>query len=408
MDDVLYPLFAGIAWLAFGFKAAALRHDPSSPPLRSMTATFLTLASAMTFATPWVYLGFDAFVNVPNLARLCTHVSVMALSLSVQGWLLYWASPENLRRSLLRRGALFLVVVATMTALFVLAPVDEETLDFSTRYGDAPYVAYYMTVYVTYFGAALIDMARLSWRYSKLAGESFLRLGLRLASIGSAMGFVYAFEKGAYVLARNFDVTLVPDVVQESMGPVVGGSAAFTLVIGMTIPVWGPRLAQIGPTARRYRAYRSLNPLWSALYAARPEIALEAPDRRRDELSIDDIDYRLLRRVIEIRDARLTLRPYLSADTAETARRRATEKHLGPEETEAVVEAAVLAAGIRAAQSDTPAERPYLTTPDGGQDLSSETATLVRVARAFTRSSIVTAAVSDLEAMPKTTQEPVA
>ena len=62
-------------------------------------------------------------------------------------------------------------------------------------------------------------------------------------------------------------------------------------------------------------AYWRLRPLWAALLQAVPDV--ELPAERGAGVGIR---WRLLRRVIEIRDAELALRPYWRADVA--ARRR--------------------------------------------------------------------------------------
>lgn len=397
MDDVLYPTFAVISWIAVGFKVAALRRDPTSPAQRAMVASFAALAVSFTFSTPPVYLAFDRLVGVPNLARLCAHSSVMALSISAQGWLLYWAHPDQIRARVLRRTAVFIAVVAAMTVLFFLAPVDEETLDFSSRYGDAPFVAEYMVIFLGYFGATLADTGRLSWQYSKLAGERWLRLGLRLSVVGAALGGAYCIEKGGYVLLRRLGVTPFPDVVQESFGPVLGGLGGIVLLTGITIPAWGRRVEELFTSLRRYRSYHRLRPLWTALYRAQPEIALEEPPALHRDLRMRDLDYRLLRRVVEIRDARLALRPYLDAAAASAARAVGERAGLAERRLAALVEATVLAHAIRAKRREAPAGEPYTAAATGGDDLAGETAWLVGVAKMFA-SALAAEAVRDAEA----------
>src|SRR6185312_14606632 len=73
------------------------------------------------------------------------------------------------------------------------------------------------------------------------------------------------------------------------------------VAVGAAMPAWAKYLAR-DPSSlvRARRAYRQLEPLWSALRAAAPEIALEQRTR--------NAEVRLYRRVIEIRDGILTVR----------------------------------------------------------------------------------------------------
>src|SRR5688572_6453673 len=114
---------AVVAWVNFAYKLTAWRRDRASPALRSMTAASVFVALAFTLSTPWVYTTLDRLLAVPNLARLLSHTSVMALGISTQAWLLYWVSPpERLRPRVWRRAALFATAATAMTVLFILAP----------------------------------------------------------------------------------------------------------------------------------------------------------------------------------------------------------------------------------------------------------------------------------------------
>ena len=112
-----------------------------------------------------------------------------------------------------------------------------------------------------------------------------------------------------------------------------------------------------------------------------PEIALDpAESEFLDRLRIRDLDFRLYRRVIEIRDGRLALRPFLDADVARRARKEALKSGLDDGEVEAAVEARVLAAGVEnARQHVTPAEV-LPASEHGGEDFMSEVEWLLQVA----------------------------
>jgi hypothetical protein len=395
LDKVVYPLVAVTAWVVLVFKIVALRSDRRSVALWTMSASSLFVALSGTFSTPIVYTRLDALLGVPNLARLLSHTSIMAMGISTQAWLLYCVSPpERLRQRVLRRASLFLVAATAMTVLFVLAPVDVDTLEFSVRYGEAPFVAEYTVIFVGFFAAAMLEIGRLTWRFARVASDRFLRMGLRLATIGSGLGVAYCLEKATYVLMRRGGITLLPADVQESTGPILGGAAGLFLLVGITIPVWGRRAAH---TWNLYRMFRQLRMLWVDLCAAVPGIALEDPSTTRSDLSPVDLDYRLLRRVVEIRDAWLALAQYRDAETADLARRRGMENGLNTEAVTAVIEAAVIADAMRAKERQILATSGYDVLPRGGADLAAEAQWLVRVARAYSHAPIGASVLRDRE-----------
>jgi hypothetical protein len=281
-----------------------------------------------------------------------------------------------------------------MVTLFVLAPVDEPTTTFSATYADAPYVAQYLMVYLTASAVALADITRLCWRYSKIAGRPWLRRGLRITVAGAASGFAFCGCKAALLAGHRFGLDL--DYLDKAT-PVFASGAALLIVVGLTIPAWGPRLEEARDRVAGYRSYRRLHPLWVALYRAMPQIALVPPDSPgADTFTLRDLDFRLYRRIIEIRDGRLGLRPYLDREVAATAHRLGAEAGLAGEELQAVVEASALAAALRAKAQDRPVVVDH-RDPAGGADLPSEIAWLVRVARAFADSPVVAAVLAEAE-----------
>jgi hypothetical protein len=137
-----------------------------------------------------------------------------------------------------------------------------------------------------------------------------------------------------------------------------------------------------------------LYPLWKALYDAMPAIALDPPATRWAALwSPRDIRLRTLRRVIEIRDGRLNLAPWIDAGIADTAQRLGRQAGLSGMELDAVVEAARIRAALTALRRGDPVspstEMPAIA---GFNEMASEIGWLSKVARAFTDSPMVQAA----------------
>jgi hypothetical protein len=148
-----------------------------------------------------------------------------------------------------------------------------------------------------------------------------------------------------------------------------------------TPSTWGRALEALQRAWRQWRSYRDLHPLWSVLHQSVPQIALSPPRGLRHQ-----IGFRLYRRVIEIRDGELALRPYLYAAVAEAAASAAAKSGLSADDLDTMVEATVLAAALQAKQAERRARHSTSCTPTLpgiGLDLHREIASLRRVSRAF-------------------------
>ncbi len=154
---------------------------------------------------------------------------------------------------------------------------------------------------------------------------------------------------------------------------------------GATLSVWGPALATPFRLIGMYRTYRRIEPLWAALREAVPGIALDPGPGMPG-----GVEFALYRRVIEIRDGHLALRPYFDPDLPPVAEAEARKAKVPEARVAATVEAATLAAALAASEAgrryapdDVPAT--YLDEPD----IATEAAWLVEVTRAWRRSAVV-------------------
>jgi hypothetical protein len=288
------------------------------------------------------------------------------------------------------RLPLFGIAAIVMVILVLQVPVDTAKANLPAfaehpeqRYGRTPYVAETSMICIIMIIYTAVDTTRHFLRYARLVDRHWLRRGLRLMAASSMLAIPACLADLAAVVALRLDRAVL-DGAQPVAGFFGAGSVS-VFFVGSTMPAWGPKL-------HRLRAYRQLRPLWLALSQAAPEVVLDPPNARR--WRIRDLDFRLYRRIIEIRDSRLTLRPYLDQDVAATAQRLGQEASLDRDALRATVEAALLAVAIRAKARGRPAEtHPTIDTP-GGDDLAGELAWLTDVAKAFAGSPIVAAAVA--------------
>jgi hypothetical protein len=270
------------------------------------------------------------------------------------------------------------LVLGIMLVLFTHTGITERADHYLLDNARNPVVAVYTVFFVLVLGRGQVAIAMGCWRYARVARDDWLRRGLRLASAGSVAGMGYSATRLANVagVLAGYDVAGI-----EVLVPVCAGLATILTVIGLALPVIGPHVARL---IGDYRAYRALAVLWRALYAASPEIALNPPSRRiRDLLQVGDLSYRLYRRVIEIHDARLTLRRWIGS--ADVCAAREGARGLSGAAVEATVEALLLRAALAAKDAgrlpDDPAPA-QIGTRDH-DDLAAEIAWLRRVAAAF-------------------------
>lgn len=400
MSDILTYGPTVLAWAAVLYRLPAVRRSPGDAGRRSYWLTLLFLALALTVLLPPVYLWLGRAGGIPNLGRLLGNGLVLIASWTVQAYLFHLNyPPEHARPRVHRMAWALAAALGLMAILFALAPVDRDAVDFTRRYGDAPYVLEYRLVFLAYLGLALVNVVRLSWRYAGVAERPALALGLRLVALGASFGLGYAAHEGLRVGTRRLGLGDPLPAAELLTQLLIAGSVSL-IVVGSTMPAWGPRVGipVLSRWTGRYRACRRLYPLWRDLVRATPEIALvPPPSPLADALAVRDLGFHLYRRVIEIRDGRLALRAYLAPAVAERARALCTAAGLSAEEAHAVVEAACLAAAMEAKRRGWPASpTPSPLKADGGADVDTEVATLGRVARCYRRSPIVRAVLAGL------------
>lgn len=150
-----------------------------------------------------------------------------------------------------------------------------------------------------------------------------------------------------------------------------------------------PSSGQLRPLLRFRRrcSYHQLAPLWRIISSAVPEVVVPCEDPRTST-----IGFRLYRRVIEIRDGQLTLRPYCDPGLVAAVRSRALGLGLEGSELDALVEAAATAMAV-AAKNDgrKPGESAeYLPSPSRWSGIDGEVHRLTQVSRALRSPAIRT------------------
>ncbi|MEU6332490.1 MAB_1171c family putative transporter [Streptomyces sp. NPDC047049] len=157
------------------------------------------------------------------------------------------------------------------------------------------------------------------WSYGRPGTPRLLRYGLRLFGTGMLLADLLWVLKLAYVQTRS--AAFAP-----LFSPVTGIEALF-MAVGVALPV----LAQARDRWRDGKSYQELAPLWLDLTTATPDVIL-GPKQRFQGAAIP-LQLRLYRRVIEIRDAMIVLRNYVTPAALDLAHHHITHQsvpsHLG-------------------------------------------------------------------------------
>ena len=383
----------GVLWVAAVYTFRSVRRRPEHPGLRFYWLTVVVLAFALTVLLPPVYMAIDRLLGVPNLARFLGNGLALVACWTVQRFLAHVSGSDRPARGLIGHpGWVLIGALGLMGSLFAAAHVDQESIEFMKRYGAAPFVLEYRLVFLAYLGLGLINVSRLCWDYATVADPPALRLGLRLVAAGGLVGLGYVANESAYAVSRKLGLDYPlsrPVLISEVLI-----SVAVTLIaIGSTMPLWGPRLGvpRVCRWAGEYRSLRRLYPLWRALYAASPDIALlPARPLLVDALTVRDLSFRLYRRTIEIQDGRLVLRSHFLPRAANLARDLCRQASIPEAEVQAIVEAASLRTALAArAAGHVEEHQAIVLAPLGGSDIASNVVALERVAHHFRRSPIV-------------------
>jgi hypothetical protein len=247
-----------------------------------------------------------------------------------------------------------------------------------------------------------VSIAVLTWSSVKTFPSGPLRMGMGWMGAGAVVGLAYCAHKAVYLVASTVTngAWPQPEIMERVQALLLAGTVMI-FVVGVLWPAsvrW--------PLVRHllaYRACRRLYPLWRAYYEAEPTIALDA-SAGSDEAgrpSVRDIEIQLYRRVIEIRDGMLAVRPFAHPSSRELA---LVEAHkAGYHEADLVGEAAWLELARRAKLRGHPPYNDDMPAARGGNDLASEIRVLSQIAKSQDAIQVVAHRV---EAMTETQTTP--
>ncbi|MFD3523510.1 MAB_1171c family putative transporter [Streptomyces sp. NPDC058653] len=325
-----------------------LLNAPNVRPAHDLTPLLVVLTHGLKLAALTCVALIGAALDRPSVGRATwLRLAGWGLAVQVSSAVLYNASR---------------VVVTHETVL--VAP------------GRAWAFALYNVIFALYGALCIVPLALALARHARRAAPGRIRTGLRLITLACCAGVLWTSWalSDAYDILRDGHVGLGEDLISTLMGVTV----ALVGVGGASARFWPDVLGTPARWLRARRSYHALEPLWTALHTELPGIALQDPSAAGHGHLPWRATFELYRRVVEIRDAYLALRPYTEP---ETAGRIAAS----PPDRRAVLEATAIAQALRNRRLNhrfnAAASPPSVSTAPG--TLADETAWLLQVARAF-------------------------
>lgn len=389
MTSAVFLTAAALTFSGAAYQALMLRSQRASRSAVAIAATWFALGLALALRAPMIATPINNTAHVPHLNVLTGNsLTLIAVcnELTVLAYITEPADRRGRRKSRLRLGVLA-GALSCMTGLFVwsLAASSADFLEYRSVQSLA-----YILIYVSYLAAGMTYACRLCVRYFPRISCRYLRLSLGLIALGSALGILYCAVYGYNTVATFTQLTqLGPPIVTSTLLPSI---ACVLLVIGLTSGGWGPCLSKVRERLADYRSYRKLGPLWRALAEVAPEAILA------QGMASMTIGQKRYRRIIEIQDMLLILRPYRSPTLPTDVAATSGESSLA---VAATAEAMVIDRAIRARREGRlPAGGPNAIPAQLGTGLAAESDWLEAVSAALT-TVVTTPTVRMVIASPK-------
>jgi hypothetical protein len=346
--------------------------------------SFFSFAVGLDVISPYIaqLFGFE------NITIILSHVSVVVLTTAQQVVLIYWAYPPELaRRRALKRIIIFgVLLIILITSFFLILPARRAgTSETSSLLNlSNPYYAAYLGFFAVAVAVGQVATLQGSLRYAKAAHRPWLRYGIWTVALGAALILIYCSARCIQIVGVMAGVNISPwNPVQW----LAGDLGSLLELLGWTAPGWGPWLSARHQWVKKVHYYHRLRPLWVAMYKGAPEIVLHPPPSwLADLIWPGHIDYRLYRRLIEILDGQLALRPYFDPVVAEAAVRQIKDSCFAEDQTDATVLAIQLHAALWAKAENAHGSRRTARANNLTGNLLDDTKKFVMVADAFTSS----------------------
>ncbi len=354
------------------------RHRGATLAEWALSGTLGVLALGLALKSPNLYLTFGDATGAPQVPQLVIDSCAVLSAFGTQIVLLHMLRPpEQTRVGMRRRAGLVSAALLLMALSFFAADPVAGDPDVRRMHSDDPGLLQFRVLYLGYLTWAFVDIARLCWRFSSVADGRAMAVGLRCIAAGGVVGLLYVIAGVLQLVGAARDDAPAVGAVHQASNLLIA-VATLLVVIGSTLPALAAR--RKGSRPAKATVPEAVESLWSSLTVALPEVVLPL-----GQASAVEETYR---RVIEIEDARLALRPLRTKEVQAAADRAVQSRGVGALERYAALEAAALTLAVdcRSASLDCgTGGAPAAPLPDGAapwdRDLQSEVEWLAAVGR---------------------------
>ncbi|MEV5317301.1 MAB_1171c family putative transporter [Streptomyces sp. NPDC052687] len=346
MNALTNYLSAGLLGFGLLLKSPDLLRHRHDPYLRSLCTVLGLAGLCFVLGAPPTIGAVNRISGIPNLAAPVTYVAITAYSAASQVLVVRWRGGPGVRRTTRRWVLAYACVVTGIVTMFALgdAPVERRT-DLDTYYANTPYIREMILLYLLAHLTAVAVTTVSSLRWARRV-DGWLRAGLVTLGIGTLCGAGYSVIKLVAVAARWGGLDW--SALDRSVSPAAAGLGALVTVIGILIPLAGPRLTR---WRQARRTYRRLEPLERELDDLLVRRALRLP-RPRWASPVT----RLVWRQTSIHNALSHLDAYVDRELYDETLREALRATGDPRRAAARAWATVIAAAVREASETVAAE----------------------------------------------------
>jgi len=314
LSEIILFAIVGLCWLGWCVRLWDLSRKSGNRALAWVCRGMATMALSITLQVTSVVAAIDAITVLDMAGTLSNCLTLISLTCFQCSFLhMIHGDAEATRRV---RPQLWWCGATTVGVVVLFALFGSnypEVLATRNNAEQVPVISASGYLYLLYLAVSVVVLAATSWAYGRLGTRFSLRAGMALMSLGLVVGLAYCVVRLAAMISYQLGLHMA--FLHGSLIGVLFRTAIVLDLIAIMLPYAGARL---GLDARMNslqvnRSLRALDPLWDALRRAFPAVVLEAPPNVTP-------DRLLHRRVIEIWDGRLQLRPWFDPGAAERAR----------------------------------------------------------------------------------------
>ncbi|MFE0058729.1 MAB_1171c family putative transporter [Streptomyces sp. NPDC059003] len=356
---------------------------------RSLWGCFLGFSISLWTKTEVVRIGLNNS-SITDASVLLKHYSAGAALLAIMYYIVavYGHYPADGEMARAARASRFIHLAATKTALasfalmtvmfFTIVDRSKPSNHFVSDHAGQWGATAYMTVFYVYLGCSSANCLYQWAGAFRREERGLLRVGLGMMACSMLLGVIYAFGR---MLAMWFWLAVQPSegVAQkvESSTEAMQLLLFVLFALGVSVPASEKGLLRV----RSWLSLARLYPMWRELMEAFPNVPMEPPRSRFQELTRRDMDaeLRLDRWIHDVADAIEKLRHHVPNNLMAAAKESTDHS--------AVAQAYWIKAALAAKEGGAPAGSVAAFEQPVATDQAGEVAWLRRVARAYKKSN---------------------